>query len=62
MKFKDIEKMSNKELKDDYEAYDQLLHGENCCYGVKDAMYFYELENEIISRGLTITRKCEVTK
>lgn len=45
-----FEHLSNKELIKEYNSYDDMIHGKNSCYGVKDVIIFYELERECILR------------
>jgi hypothetical protein len=48
---KKISNMTDKELKNEFEAYNELVNGENSCYGVRDMMYLLLLESELVKRG-----------
>jgi len=41
-----FEHLNNTELLNEYNSYDDMIHGKNSCYGVKDVRIFYELERE----------------
>ena len=50
-----------KELKDGYlEHYDMI--NKTCCYGVKDCMRFYAIENELYKRGYEIEEDAKIYK
>ena len=42
-------KITNKQLKKEYLAYDEMVNS-NDCYGIRDCIRYHELENEILKR------------
>jgi len=38
--------LTNKELLKLYKEYDEMIHGENSCYGVNDLFILAEIERE----------------
>ena len=50
-----------KKLKEGYlEHYDMI--NVTCCYGVKDCMRFYAIENELYKRGYAIEENATIYK
>lgn len=46
-----ITKMTNKNLRKNFLEYDDLIHGNYQCYGIKDLLFLNNLESEILRRG-----------
>ena len=55
----EIENVSDEKLVDEWEIYEQLVHGNSCCFGVRDVLYLYAIENELIRRNKTFKRSVE---
>lgn len=45
-----LKEMTNKELLKLYREYDDLLHGNNPCFGTRDVRFFYQICYEMDKR------------
>ena len=57
----ELSKVPIKELKDEYMHYFDMVK-KTQCYGVKDTIMFYKLEDELNRRGYVIEEDCKIYK
>lgn len=60
----ELQKMTIKELQDEIRGLDELIHGENSCYGRRDLIRLSEASKEAYHRGYQVTgyRKISLLK
>ena len=55
------DKLPDEEIVEGYKSHYDMINV-TCCYGVKDCMRFYKLEEELVKRGYDVEEHCEVYK